>query len=447
MISPNNPTGSVVKVAELRALASLAQQHDLALISDEVFADYSIAGAECPSALAIRGRADVCAGRAVQDRRVTPGEAGMDRREWSCCSRGATRWSRLETICDAYLSVSTPVQVAAPELLKTGAQVRAQIQRRVRNNFDGTRRRSRQRSLPARCFLSRPAGMRSSRCRRSASEEALVLDLLERTGILVHPGYFFDFEREAFLVVSLLPEPAVVLIGAADALPRDRPASMIQRSRRSGISVPLFSLRSSRSWGIGEIGDIPAAASWLRSGPSVSASDSSAERACALRGVSVLGVERDGHRSAVHQHLDAGGHDAVREGMGEPISRSSDDCPRIDYQKVRALKNRALKAAFERFFETEWLPETDQAASFQSYARREAWWLDEYSLYRALRSESGERPWMEWPARCPRSRSIGARAGARAIVDGDPLLQVSAVDRRRPMADSAARNGRRRDSR
>ena len=82
--------------------------------------------------------------------------------------------------------------------------------------------------------------------------------------MLVHPGYFFDFEREAFLVVSLLPEPAGVCFGGAGALRPDRRAPMIQRSRRAGISVPLFSLRSTRSWGIGEIGDIPAIAEWLR---------------------------------------------------------------------------------------------------------------------------------------------------------------------------------------
>ena len=47
-----------------------------------------------------------------------------------------------------------------------------------------------------------------------ASEDTIVLDLLEHTGVLVHPGYFFDFEREAFLVVSLLPEPEVFACAA-----------------------------------------------------------------------------------------------------------------------------------------------------------------------------------------------------------------------------------------
>ena len=42
-----------------------------------------------------------------------------------------------------------------------------------------------------------------------SSEDTIVVDLLNETGVLVHPGYFFDFEREAFLVVSLLPERRV----------------------------------------------------------------------------------------------------------------------------------------------------------------------------------------------------------------------------------------------
>jgi aspartate/methionine/tyrosine aminotransferase len=48
------------------------------------------------------------------------------------------------------------------------------------------------------------------------SEEALVLRILEEAHVLVHPGYFFDFEREAYLVVSLLPDPD----GFAEALDR-----------------------------------------------------------------------------------------------------------------------------------------------------------------------------------------------------------------------------------
>ena len=52
------------------------------------------------------------------------------------------------------------------------------------------------------------------------SEEELVLDLLERDGVVVHPGYFFDFPHEAFLVVSLLPEPDVFARGVRRLLER-----------------------------------------------------------------------------------------------------------------------------------------------------------------------------------------------------------------------------------
>jgi aspartate/methionine/tyrosine aminotransferase len=111
-------------------------------------------------------------------------------------------------ICDAYLSVSTPVQVAAPELLRSGVAVRSQIQRRVRENLASLGALAS--VSPACSVLPAEAGWYAIvQVPATKSEEMIVLDLLDRTGILVHPGYFFDFEREAFLVVSLLPEPGV----------------------------------------------------------------------------------------------------------------------------------------------------------------------------------------------------------------------------------------------
>jgi aspartate/methionine/tyrosine aminotransferase len=115
---------------------------------------------------------------------------------------------RLETICDTYLSVSTPVQVAAPELLRKGAEVRSQIHQRVQVNYAALRQIAA--SCPACSVLPADAGWYAVvQIPAVRSEEIIVLDLLDRTGILVHPGYFFDFEREAFLVISLLPEPQV----------------------------------------------------------------------------------------------------------------------------------------------------------------------------------------------------------------------------------------------
>ena len=206
MISPNNPTGSVVTNSELRALASLARQHDLALISDEVFADYSIAGAQGTSALETCDVLTFALGglsKTVGLPQVKLGWIGVS----GPTALVTTAMDRLETISDAYLSVSTPVQVAAPDLLETGAQVRAQIQRRVRNNFKVLLDAAS--TFPSCSVLPVEAGWYAViQVPAITPEEELVLDLLERAGILVHPGYFFDFEREAFLVISLLPEPA-----------------------------------------------------------------------------------------------------------------------------------------------------------------------------------------------------------------------------------------------
>jgi aspartate/methionine/tyrosine aminotransferase len=116
--------------------------------------------------------------------------------------------ARLEVICDTYLSVSTPVQLAAAQLIDAGAGVRASIARRLATNLDALRAMAR--ATPS-VTLFEPEGGWSAVIQVPATqtEEALVLRLLRDAGVVVHPGYFFDFPREAFLVVSLLPEPDV----------------------------------------------------------------------------------------------------------------------------------------------------------------------------------------------------------------------------------------------
>jgi len=109
----------------------------------------------------------------------------------------------LELIADTFLSVSTPVQVAAAALLERGAAVRAAIHARLRANLATARRVA---AAHPSCNLLPVEGGWSAVVRVPATrgEETLVLDLLSRERVLVHPGYFFDFEHEAFLVVSLL---------------------------------------------------------------------------------------------------------------------------------------------------------------------------------------------------------------------------------------------------
>jgi alanine-synthesizing transaminase len=215
MINPNNPTGSVVTDAELDAVASIARDHDLALISDEVFADYPISGAVPASALRQEKALTFALGGLSKSAGLPQVKLG-----WIAIS-GPDRvvkdaLERLETICDAYLSVATPVQVAAADLLAAGASVRTHIHERVRQNF--AQLTAIASANPACAVLPVEAGWYAVvQVPAVESEDAIVLDLLEQTGVLVHPGYFFDFEREAFLVVSLLPDPQV-FASAAQAL-------------------------------------------------------------------------------------------------------------------------------------------------------------------------------------------------------------------------------------
>jgi hypothetical protein len=206
-VSPNNPTGSVLSDAELEWLSARCAERDAALIVDEVFADYALLppeggshgnSAERPS-LTFRlgglsksaGLPQVKLGWIAVDGPAPLVDAALD---------------RLEVICDTYLSVSTPVQVAAPELIARGAGVRAQILERVRGNYD--RLRATAAAVPSIEVLRADAGWSAViRVPSTRSEEDVALDLLEHSGVIVHPGFFFDFPREAFLVVSLLAEP------------------------------------------------------------------------------------------------------------------------------------------------------------------------------------------------------------------------------------------------
>ena len=124
-----------------------------------------------------------------------------------------------EIVADAYLSVSTPVQVAVPELLERGASIREQIRRRIDRNLKALRKAA---ALVPSISVLDVAGGWSAVLEVPAfrSEEQLVLDLLVNDHTLVHPGYFFDFEAEAYLVVSLIVEPDIFDRGVERVLAR-----------------------------------------------------------------------------------------------------------------------------------------------------------------------------------------------------------------------------------
>jgi alanine-synthesizing transaminase len=217
-VSPNNPTGSVLASEELDEMMRRCADRRAALIIDEVFADYPLRTASipayCGSPPALTFRLGGLS-KSVGLPQVKLGWILVDGPD----DLVAAALQRLELICDTYLSVSTPVQIAASRLLTDGVVVRERILARVRAN-DATLRQIVS-SVPSIEALNADGGWSAVlRVPATRSEEDLVLELLERDGVLVHPGFFFDFPHEAYLVVSLLVEPAAFAEGVSRLLAR-----------------------------------------------------------------------------------------------------------------------------------------------------------------------------------------------------------------------------------
>ncbi len=205
-VSPNNPTGSFLDARDLADLSTICRDHRLALIGDEVFADYALDSVRPPaSVLSIRDALVFGLGGLSKS-------AGLPQLKLGWIGAGGPpelvreALARLEVICDSYLSVGTPVQQAAGPLIAAGADIRARIAARIARNYHALLGLAS--AHPSCAVLPAEGGWYAViQVPATESEEDLVVSLLEEHRVIVYPGYFFDFAREAFLVVSLLPEP------------------------------------------------------------------------------------------------------------------------------------------------------------------------------------------------------------------------------------------------
>ena len=206
LVSPNNPTGSFVRGDEMAAFRDVALRHELAIICDEVFAGYPLEDAEAGRSGALVADTEgltFTLGGLSKSAGLPQLKLGWMLMGGSGGLVGGAR-DRLELVCDTYLSVATPVQLAAGALLERSRSVADAILDRVRTNYGALRRLGGR--FPACRVLCAEAGWYAVvQVPAIRSEEALVIELLRHDGVLAHPGYFFDFPREAFLVLSLLP--------------------------------------------------------------------------------------------------------------------------------------------------------------------------------------------------------------------------------------------------
>lgn len=209
VVHPNNPTGSYLQRRELHRMVELCQRHESAIIADEVFADYGFAGdgervathAQNTDALTftLSGLSKICALPQMKLAWiVVTGPADLRRQAQS----------RLEIIADTYLSVSAPVALAAPQWLAQRHSIQSQILERAQANL---------RKLDELLTPGLPIGRLKVeggwyailKVPSTRSDEDWVAEFLTHEGVSIHPGHFYDFSSEGFLVLSLLPSREV----------------------------------------------------------------------------------------------------------------------------------------------------------------------------------------------------------------------------------------------
>jgi len=216
LVNPNNPTGSFVSAAERSRLNELCNEHDLALVVDEVFLDYALDGTPHQSfatnrdalTLTMSGLSKISA--LPQMKLAWIVVSGPD-------SLARVAMERLDVIADTYLSVNAPVQLAARVLLDQRKKIQPQLLTRVRGNLSELDAQlSRQKSCSR---LEVEGGWYAVlRVPATRSDEDLAIEILRECSVLVHPGHFFDFPRDGFLVLSLITPAAEFSEGASRLL-------------------------------------------------------------------------------------------------------------------------------------------------------------------------------------------------------------------------------------
>ena len=205
LVHPNNPTGSFVKKTEKDAVAKIIWKHNLALIVDEVFSEFSFEDvADSYGSFVAEKEPLVFTLNGISKLLGLP----QMKLAWITISGESTlahdAVDRLEIICDTYLSVGTPIQQALPVLLDNGRRITEEIKKRIKTNYCSLRSMTANSSAS---LLRTDGGWNAIvRLPGIVSDESWALRTLEDYNVFVHPGHFFEIEQDACIVVSLLPE-------------------------------------------------------------------------------------------------------------------------------------------------------------------------------------------------------------------------------------------------
>jgi alanine-synthesizing transaminase len=202
VVHPNNPTGSYMKPNEAEAISRLCRERELAIVADEVFLDYAHGGTPRPTF-------------AGNDKALTFTLSGLSK--ISALPQMKVAWvvtsgppdlasqalERLEVIADTYLSLSTPLQLATPRLLGQRHAIRSQLLGRIAGNLSELDSQLAGQKICGRLEIE-GGWYAVLRVPATRSDEELAVELLQQRSVFVHPGHFYDFPSEGYLVLSLI---------------------------------------------------------------------------------------------------------------------------------------------------------------------------------------------------------------------------------------------------
>jgi len=175
---------------------------------------------------------------------------------------------------------------------------------------------------------------------------------------------------------------------------------MTETRRQSGLLIPLFSCPSASSWGIGDIGDLPPLTKWLSGGGQrilqlLPINEMAPGQQSPYSAISSMAIDPIYIRLPGVPEFEAIGGEASLSNGDRELLDAVRGAPAVDYGNVRRLKYTALRAAFERFMATEWGHDTPRARDLTAFNSEQAWWIEDYALFRAIHASHGERPWTE----------------------------------------------------
>jgi aspartate/methionine/tyrosine aminotransferase len=202
VVHPNNPTGHYTKAAEMLRLSQICAANHMAIIADEVFLDFSLAGAAQPGFAANTGALTfIMSGISKISGLPQMKLAWLAVNGPENLKREAL--ARLELIADTYLSMNTPIQLAAPVLLQQRTNFQRQLMARVKKNLGELDAQLAGQTQAAR--LEVEGGWYAVlRVPATRSDEELAIELLKKHDVYVHPGHFFEFPGDGYLVLSLI---------------------------------------------------------------------------------------------------------------------------------------------------------------------------------------------------------------------------------------------------